>query len=131
LQWTQQALVAGEQFGLGGAASVRGYEERELVGDKGAVVTLELGSPELLTRGTGDESSLRAFAFADGGTVANNLSAPCAVDKTRCSLAAAGLGLAFERQRLQARLSAAVALKDGPLTQRRDTRAHFSANLSF
>ncbi len=131
LQWTKQALVAGEQFGLGGAVSVRGYEERELVGDKGAVATLEVGSPELLTRSTADEPSLRAFAFADGGSAANNLNAPCAVDKTRCSLASAGLGLAFERQRLQARLTAAVALKEGVLTRRHDTRAHVSANLSF
>ncbi len=131
LQWTQQALVAGEQFGLGGAASVRGYEEREQTGDKGFVATLEVGTPEFLTRATADEPSLRAFAFTDGGSVANNLDAPCALDKTRCSLASAGLGLAFERQRLQARLTAAVALKEGVLTKRHDTRAHFSANLSF
>ncbi len=131
LQWTKQALVAGEQFGLGGAASVRGYEEREQTGDKGVVATLEVGTPEFLTRATADEPSLRAFAFADGGAVANNLDAPCALDKTRCSLAAAGLGLAFERQRLQTRLTAAVALKEGVLTKRHDARAHFSANLSF
>ena len=132
MQWTKQALVAGEQFGLGGAVSVRGYEERELVGDKGAAGTLELGSPELLTRTTGDQPSLRAFAFVDGGSVANNLGTSCAATvKTRCSLASAGVGLSFERQRLQARLAAAVALKEGRLTQRHDTRAHFSANLSF
>jgi hemolysin activation/secretion protein len=132
LQWTRQALVAGEQFGLGGAVSVRGYEERELVGDKGVAATLELGSPELLTRATADQPSLRGFAFVDGGSVANNLNAPCNnTDKTRCSLASAGLGLSFERQRLQARLAAAVALKEGTLTRRNDTRAHFSANLSF
>ncbi|MBL8880785.1 MAG: DUF58 domain-containing protein, partial [Phycisphaerales bacterium] len=28
-QWTPDALVPGEQFGMGGAQSVRGYEERE------------------------------------------------------------------------------------------------------
>lgn len=132
VQWTRQALVAGEQFGLGGAVSVRGYEERELVGDKGVSLSHELTGPELLTRRTSDEGSLRPFAFADGGVVANNLDAPCnAEGQTRCSLAAAGLGLSFERQRLQARLAAAVALKDGPITKRGDTRAHFSANLSF
>ena len=131
-QWTKQALVAGEEFGLGGAVSVRGYEERELVGDKGLAFSLEVTGPEWLTRKTQDEGSLRPFGFVDAGAVANNLDAPCKVDGgTRCSLSSAGLGLSFERQRLQARLAAAVALKDGPITRRGDTRAHFSANLSF
>jgi hemolysin activation/secretion protein len=130
-QWTQQALVAGEQFGLGGAVSVRGYEERELVGDRGAAASFEVGSPEFLTRATADEPSLRAFVFADGGVVSNNQGTECAAGKTRCALASAGLGLVFERQRLQARLAAAVALKEGVLTKKNDTRAHVSANLSF
>jgi hemolysin activation/secretion protein len=130
-QWTRQALVAGEQFGLGGAISVRGYEERELVGDRGAAASFELGSPEFLTRATADQPSLRAFAFVDGGLVSNNYDAVCAAGKTRCALASAGLGLAFERQRLQARLAAAVALKEGALTGKNDVRAHVSANLSF
>ncbi len=132
-QWTRQAMVAGEQFGLGGAVSVRGYEERELVGDKGVVASLELGGPEMLSRKSPNEPSLRAFAFADGGMVANLLDAPCSTssDRTRCSLASAGLGLSFERQRLQARLAAAVALKEGTLTRKNDTRAHFSASLSY
>ncbi len=123
--------MAGEQFGLGGAASIRGYEERELIGDKGAFVTLELGGPERLSRERPNEGSLRALAFLDGGAVANNLDAPCAQDHTRCSIAGAGLGVAYERQRFQARLVGAVALRDGTLTRKGDTRAHFYANLSF
>jgi len=33
-QWTHDALVPGEQFGVGGAASVRGLQERDLADDK-------------------------------------------------------------------------------------------------
>ena len=131
LQWTRQALVAGEQFGLGGAVSVRGYEEREAVGDKGVAGTLEVATPEFLTRTTADEPSLRAFWFADGGTVSNNFGAECAAGQTRCPLLSTGLGLTFERQRLQVRLAGAVALKEGVFTKKNDKRAHFLANLSF
>ena len=131
LQWTKQALVAGEQFGLGGAVSVRGYEEREAVGDKGVAGSLEVGTPEFLSRTTADEPSLRAFWFADGGAVSNNFGAECAAGQTRCPLLSTGLGLTYERQRLQVRLAGAVALKESIFTKKNDKRAHFSANLSF
>jgi hemolysin activation/secretion protein len=131
LQWTKQALVTGEQFGLGGAVSVRGYEEREVVGDKGAAGSLELSTPEFLTRSTADQPSLRAFWFADGGAAQNNFGAECAAGQTRCPLLSTGLGLTFERQRLQVRLAGAVALKESVFTRKNDKRAHFSANLSF
>lgn len=131
LQWTKQALVTGEQFGLGGALSVRGYEEREVVGDKGAVGGLEVSSPELLTRANASEPSLRGFWFADGGMVSNNFGAECAAGQTRCSLLSTGLGLTFERQRLQVRVAGAVALKDSVFTKKNDKRAHVAANLSF
>lgn len=131
LQWTKQALVAGEQFGLGGAVSVRGYEEREAVGDKGIAASFEVGTPEFLTRATADEPSLRAFWFADGGFVSNNFGADCAAGQTRCPLLSTGLGLTYERQRLQVRVAGAVALKDSIFTKKNDKRAHVSANLSF
>lgn len=131
LQWTQQALVSGEQFGLGGAVSVRGYEEREVVGDKGIAASFEVGTPEFLTRASADQPSLRAFWFADGGFVSNNFDTECAAGQTRCPLLSTGLGLAYERQRLQVRLAGAVALKDSLFTKKNDKRAHFSANLSF
>ena len=131
LQLTGDALVSGEQFGIGGASAVRGYEERELVGDHGVQASLELTGPEMLNRQRLGAPSLRAFAFADGGSVGNALGAPCRDSYTRCSLASVGLGLMAERERLQARVAVAVALRDAALTRRNDTRAHFSATYSF
>jgi hemolysin activation/secretion protein len=131
LQWSGDALVSGEQFGLGGAVSVRGYEERELVGDRGLLASLELVGPEMLTRLRADAPSLRLFAFVDGGVVSNVQQAPCRGDATRCPLASAGLGITFERDRLQARVAAATALKEGSQTLLHDTRAHFTAIYSF
>jgi hemolysin activation/secretion protein len=131
LQWTADALISGEQFGLGGAASVRGYEERELVGDRGAVLVLEVVSPQWLERATADSPSLRGLLFADGGAVDNQLDAPCRLAFTRCSIAGAGIGLVFELQGLQARLAVARALREGALTARGDARAHASVSYSF
>ena len=41
-QWSDEPLIPGEQFGIGGARSVRGYEEREASGDSGFFVSAEL-----------------------------------------------------------------------------------------
>jgi hemolysin activation/secretion protein len=131
LQWTGDALVNGEQFGLGGSGAVRGYEEREVVGDRGLLASLEVVAPEWLERPRPDSPSLRGFAFFDGGSVSNLLGAPCNGDRTRCTLSSVGLGLAGEGRSLQARIAAALALQDGTLTRRHDARLHFSLIYTF
>jgi len=86
-QHSNQTLISGEQFGLGGAGSVRGVPERALSGDRGALVSMELTSPELA-------KGLRWAAFVDGGWLSNV--AP--VSSTRPGsdqLASVGLGLRY------------------------------------
>ena len=132
-QWSDDALVPGEQFGLGGAQSVRGYEQREMTGDSGVLASLELSGPELLPLFGVDDSrqTLRAFAFADGGEVSNRLDAPCDGESSRCSAAGVGLGLHYERPGVQGRIAIATALTDGVTTRSGDTRVHFLLNLDF
>jgi hemolysin activation/secretion protein len=48
-QQTPDALVAGEQFGMGGVDSVRGYYEREVANDNGWRLSLEAYSPDFGT----------------------------------------------------------------------------------
>lgn len=50
LQWTEDPLLSLEQFSLGGAHSIRGYRENELVRDMGFVSAIELRLPLLFTR---------------------------------------------------------------------------------
>ena len=59
-QLSPNALIPGEQFGLGGSASVRGIPERALQGDQGLQTTLELRSPHL-------RPNLNLLLFADMG----------------------------------------------------------------
>jgi len=44
-QEASEPLIPGEQFGIGGVGSVRGLREREMSGDKGAFINLELHTP--------------------------------------------------------------------------------------
>ncbi|GAP36105.1 ShlB/FhaC/HecB family hemolysin secretion/activation protein [Piscinibacter sakaiensis] len=132
-QWTRDALVPGEQFGVGGGSSVRGYEERELTGDRGANASFELWSPPIphdWGRGPG-AGQLRLAAFADIGWVQNRRELPCRGTASECSIAAAGLGLRYAAGPLQARFDVAHAMKDGNRTGRGDTRAHVSVSYSF
>lgn len=130
-QVSGDALVSGEQFGAGGSVSVRGYEEREVTGDRGVVTSVELTSPPLLGEMLPREASLRLVSFLDAGLVANVGDAPCADLRTRCSVVALGVGARYAVGRLQARLDLAYPLKDAVRTQRGDTRAHLAVNLGF
>ncbi len=129
-QWAPGALISGEQFGIGGAQSVRGYEERELVGDMGLAAVVELTGPPLLdpARGAG---GLRPLAFIDAGIARNQGDAPCVDAKSQCSAASAGLGLRYGLGALQARLDLAYALKSAARTQRGDARAHVALQVGF
>lgn len=67
-QDTGQKLVSGEQFGIGGADSVRGFLEREISNDKGHRGSVELYSPDV-GKTLIDGGRLRAVAFYDFGYV--------------------------------------------------------------
>jgi hemolysin activation/secretion protein len=134
-QASAHALVSGEQFGIGGASSVRGYEERELTGDSGFSATLEVTSPNLmpwLRPGAADSgSSLNLVSFLDAGWVSNRLQTPCRLNQTECSLGGVGLGLRYASGPLQLRLDLAHATEAAARTGRHDTRAHVSVSYSF
>jgi hemolysin activation/secretion protein len=55
-----EALIPGEQFGVGGVNSVRGFEERAVTGDNGQRLSFELWLPPL----PGD---VRVLGFVDAG----------------------------------------------------------------
>jgi hemolysin activation/secretion protein len=87
LQYSPHALISGEQFGLGGATSVRGTDERPLSGDSGVLGSFELSTPEL-------QPGLRALGFVDAGWLANHNTAGSSKPPSD-HLASAGLGLRY------------------------------------
>jgi hemolysin activation/secretion protein len=81
-QLADGALISSEQFSVGGADTVRGYLESEVIGDYGIVGTLEARGPNIADIipteliGEGGEkgpklfTDVRLFAFFDGGLAA-------------------------------------------------------------
>jgi len=87
-QYSPDALITGEQFGLGGTGSVRGTRtERPIAGDSGVATTLEVASPLLW-------KAARAHAFFDAGWIANH-AADGQQRIARDQLASWGLGLRY------------------------------------
>ncbi len=72
-QNTSKALVPAEQFGVGGASSVRGYAERGASGDYGYSGSLEIYTPDFGKSVTSNAATkLRALLFFDAGSVSKN-----------------------------------------------------------
>ena len=129
-QYTSDGLVPGEQFGIGGIASVRGYEEREIAGDRGVAAAIELFGPDLANR-FGIGGVLRPVVFIDGGHVENRLGTPCLGTRSTCTLSSAGLGTQWTVGNFGGQLFIATALKPAAQTDKNDTRAHVALSYTF
>ncbi|NPU86276.1 MAG: ShlB/FhaC/HecB family hemolysin secretion/activation protein [Syntrophaceae bacterium] len=90
-QYTENALVAGEQFGIGGANSVRGFLEREYANDYGYAGSLEAYSPDLLRLVGVSSVQSRLLVFYDRGQVRRNK--PLAGETVGVEMASVGPGL--------------------------------------
>lgn len=86
-QYSNEALISGEQFGLGGSTSVRGTGERPISGDRGISMSMELTGPEL-------RPGLRLLGFVDAGWLGNQSVAASAKPSTD-SLSSVGVGLRY------------------------------------
>jgi len=94
-QLTKDMLIPGEQFGVGGVDSVRGFLEREVVNDWGHRGTLELYSPDWGGFFGLSGARARAVVFIDWGSVRRNR--PSAAEVHGQTIASTGLGLRFSR----------------------------------
>lgn len=131
-QYSADALIASEQFGIGGAGSVRGYREREESGDSGLYASLEGLAPDLRSLLGFETTSVRPLVFFDWGRVSNRHGWPCQGASTTCTLAGVGVGARFAvGKRLSARLEIGRALRDGAHTDAGRTRGVFALNLVF
>lgn len=128
MQWTGDALVPAEQFGIGGAGTVRGYEERELTGDRGGFMSLEVTTPAL---GGDTVPGLHLSAFADAGKVVTLDGALCLAGRSGCELASVGLGARVGPPQTQLRVNAGVALRDGARTEKNKARVHAAFSHQF
>jgi hemolysin activation/secretion protein len=90
-QRTKDMLVPGEQYGIGGADSVRGFLEREISDDSGYRGTVELYTPDFGNKTWVEASRMRALLFVDWGHVVRNRPLPSEIVSQ--SIASWGFGL--------------------------------------
>jgi hemolysin activation/secretion protein len=96
-QYSADLLVPGEQFGLGGANSVRGFHEREIADDKGYIGNIEIYTPDLCKALKIPYAQCRALTFYDIGHIYRNDPLPGEISSATISSAGFGLRLVGDR----------------------------------
>ena len=130
-QYSRDALVAGEQFGLGGPDSLRGYLIRELSNDRGVSSQLEFYTPELASAMKLQTAfRMRVLAFYEYGQLWRNKALPGEI--TNRSISDAGLGIRLNYGKtLSLRFDVAHILHDAGTRQRGDNRIAAGLALVF
>jgi hemolysin activation/secretion protein len=130
-QYTNDVLVPGEQFGIGGANSVRGFREREFASDRGYSGAIELYSPDLFRLAGISAIQTRLLFFYDRGYVRRNN--PLTGETASMEIASIGPGLRItdgKRYSLAADCGFAVDPIDNNTT-RWSAACHVSANILY
>ena len=124
-QYSAEPLIPGEQFGLGGASSVRGLREREVTGDTGATFNVEAILPVPWVQG------LNAVVFADGGEVRSRNVAAAGLPERQDALSV-GFGVRWTvARRFSLAVDAAQVLDGTIASEKGDRRVHFSLLYRF
>ena len=129
-QYSADALVPGEQYGIGGLYSVRGFYTRQFADDKGYSATAEVHTPNLgrfIGLAKGD---CRLLVFYDAGHVARNDAMPGEVSSE--TIASTGLGLRFTYGRhLTLSTDWGVVVTPGGSNSHGSSLVQFAASLTF
>lgn len=130
-QFTRDLLVAGEQFGIGGMDTVRGYLPREASSDYGYAAQLEMYTPNLSDNlGMSDKWRTRLVGFYDFGNVYRNDPTPS--EQAGKYLASTGIGMRLTYGKtVSLRLDLAQILKAHGTRQTDDMRLNGSLVLVY
>jgi len=129
-QWTRDALISAEQFGLGGVYSVRGFHERALANDYGQRGSLELQTPDLGRYLKAGNLKLNLLGFYDTADACRNDALPGEDDRNHLSSAGLGVRGSFG-QHFHLRMDVARVLDGGGIEGDGDVRAHLNLFLLF
>ncbi len=122
-QYTSQPLIPDEQYGVGGAHSVRGFEEREAAGDKGVSAGFELYTPPIIP-------GIRLLAFYDIGQIwafddaYGDLLGPQTLSST-------GLGIRWTINKYLSFSADYAYVIKGYITPDHDKRIHFNLSATY
>lgn len=121
-------LISNEQFSIGGASTVRGYYESQVVDDSGLILSVELASPSFYK--SEDINDFRGHVFFDYGKTWRQ--DPLPGESSGEDIYAIGTGLRFTGyQGVTAELDLASALKENGEIKKDDIRWHLSLKYRF
>jgi hemolysin activation/secretion protein len=130
-QYTKDLLVPGEQFGIGGADTVRGYLPREAANDRGYATQLEIYTPNLSANvGLSDKWRSRLVGFYDFGEVTRNDPLPGESAGQYLASTGVGLRLAFGKM-VSLRMDLAQILKAYGTRETSDQRVNASIAIIY
>jgi len=129
-QQTSALLISGEQFGVGGEATLRGFEERSVTGDSGYQLSLELWFPPV------SSYNLRFLVFTDFAHTEFNDGDIAGNDGVDFDLSSAGGGMFWSwKENLSVSLNYGVIGEGGGLdttiNEDGDSKLHVSAVYRF
>lgn len=133
-QWASAKLLPSEQFGLGGYATVRGYDERQLSMDNAFLANFELRSPLIplvtMLRAKAAKDALQFLGFIDYGWGCNNNTIETV--PTYDYLLGVGPGLRYTLDPyLSLRLDWGFKLHQQAIFTGGASEIHFNVNLSY
>ena len=124
-QLADQALLSSEEFGVGGRSFGRGFDYREVSGDRGAAASAELRFD--LAKLPRPARAAQLYVYADAGIAGNR-----DTGFGGGTLASAGGGIRLSTKRLSGSFELGVPLKDAPRpSSARDVRASFTISARF
>jgi len=128
-QIADSPLVSNEQYGAGGAESVRGYYESQSLGDNGVIGNFELRSPSY-AKHVPHLRELRFLMFADAAKLVVREALPGQVDGYE--LYSTGVGFRLQAEKgFDASFDWAWPLRDATDVDKGDSRAHFRLHYGF
>ncbi|MDB5808716.1 MAG: peptidase [Betaproteobacteria bacterium] len=129
-QYTPDALVAGEQFGVGGPDSVRGFLVREVANDRGNQMNAEIYTPNVASKLGWTDAQVRLLAFSDWGWLGRNQAQPG--ESNQQSIGSVGVGVRVTAsQRFVMRADYARVLNAGGAEDKGHNRLNFSLTTNF
>lgn len=130
-QYTRNALIPGEQFGIGGPDTVRGYLPREAANDRGYATQLEIYTPNFSDKvGLNDKWRSRLVGFYDFGAVSRNDALPAEQAGKYLASTGVGLRMAYSKS-VSLRMDLAQILKAHGTRQTNEQRLNASLAIIY
>lgn len=129
-QLANQPLISNEQYSVGGAATVRGYFESQVLADDAVRGSIEINSPDLPLLTKRGFTDAYAMFFMDAA--ATKINSPLPGSEARQQLYSAGLGIRIARNKsFTLELDVARPLRSNGNVIEDDTRVHFLIRGAF